>query len=259
MMPMGHYGITESRGFLPSPDPLDRLPERYAAWEDVAGNGSTLIMAGRLRRTVGLLPVLDPGPLADGRELERAMLLLTVLANAYVWGEGPGTDRLPPSLARPLHEVARRLDRPPIVAHASIVLNNWRRIDPARLPRPHDLAARRAGGRPTSGRGGPADPPLAAPGAAGRFNSGTAGRPSPPSPTSRCRTRCCTCAGPWTPTASGCGASSTCCGPTTPRSTPNWSPHYGPISTRSVTPAPPRRACICTPTRSGTGCAGSSS
>lgn len=131
MKALAQYGISGSRGFLPVPDPLDRLPEAYAAWEDIAANGSALLMAGRLRRVVDGLPVLDPGPLGDGPERERAMLLLTVLANAYVHGEQPGTDRLPPPLARPLHEVAGRLDRPPIVAHASIVLNNWRRIDPA--------------------------------------------------------------------------------------------------------------------------------
>ena len=82
------------------------------------------------RRAVSDLHQLDPSGIQDGPELDRSMLLLSMFANAYVnWGPGP-VRSIPKNLAVPLWEIARRSGRPPIASHASIVLNNWRRIDP---------------------------------------------------------------------------------------------------------------------------------
>ncbi|MFC4117765.1 indoleamine 2,3-dioxygenase [Nonomuraea zeae] len=128
---LGEYAIDERRGFVPGEDPVDALPARYRPWEDVAGNIAALIMTGRLRAAIASMPVLTPDGLASGGERERAMLLLSCLANAYVHGTGPLARTLPAPVARPLYELARLLDRAPIVSHASIVLNNWRRIDAA--------------------------------------------------------------------------------------------------------------------------------
>ena len=33
LVKFAQYGIHPERGFLPSPDPLDRLPEAFDAWE----------------------------------------------------------------------------------------------------------------------------------------------------------------------------------------------------------------------------------
>jgi len=63
-------------------------------------------------------------------ELERAMLLLSVFGNAYVWAEEKPAMTIPRSIAVPWCRVADELGRPPIISHASIVLRNWRRIDP---------------------------------------------------------------------------------------------------------------------------------
>jgi indoleamine 2,3-dioxygenase len=58
------------------------------------------------------------------------MLLLSMFANAYI-SCGPDPVRIIPLvLAVPLSEVANSSGRPPISSHASIVLNNWRRINP---------------------------------------------------------------------------------------------------------------------------------
>lgn len=128
---VGDYAIDQHHGFVPADDPVDRLPDCYRPWEQAARNIAALIMTGRLRGTVEALPDLTVDRLESEAERERAMLVLCCLANAYVWAGDPPVDTLPAPVARPLHRVARLLGRPPIVAHASIVLNNWRRIDPS--------------------------------------------------------------------------------------------------------------------------------
>ncbi|MFI2189891.1 hypothetical protein [Streptomyces sioyaensis] len=125
------YAIDRHHGFVPADDPADRLPDYYRPWERAARNISALIMTDRLRATVEALPELTVDRLESDAERERAMLVLCCLANAYVWAGDPPVDTLPAPVARPLHRVAHLLDRPPIVAHASTVLNNWRRIDPS--------------------------------------------------------------------------------------------------------------------------------
>ncbi|AXB42260.1 hypothetical protein [Amycolatopsis albispora] len=126
------YGVDEHRGFLPAADPLDRLPPYFTPWEDTARDIGALLMTGRMREAVAALPELSPDALTTEAERERAMLLLVCLANAHVWASDPPAANVPAPLARPLHRLATGLDRPPIIAHASIVLANWRRLDPAR-------------------------------------------------------------------------------------------------------------------------------
>jgi len=117
------------RGFLPDPDPLRELPAGFAAWEERAHELGRLIVAGRVRRAIEWLPLLDPGALADGPELRRAMLLLSFLGHAYVWGGRTPAARIPDVLAVPWVAVADRLGRPPILSYASYALDNWRRLD----------------------------------------------------------------------------------------------------------------------------------
>jgi indoleamine 2,3-dioxygenase len=125
---LGEYAIDARRGFLPAEDPADALTDYYRPWERAGRNIAALIMTGRIRPAIRSMPVLTPDRLESCAAQERAMLLLSCLANAYVWGAATPARSLPAPVARPLHEVARRLDRAPIVAHASVVLNNWRRV-----------------------------------------------------------------------------------------------------------------------------------
>jgi indoleamine 2,3-dioxygenase len=124
------YDVDRERGFLPATDPLEKLPREFEAWERVAPRVSALLLAGQLRSTVEALPVPDLERLESREELERAMLLLSVFGNAYVWAEEKPATTIPRSIAEPWCRVADELGRPPIIAHASIVLRNWRRIDP---------------------------------------------------------------------------------------------------------------------------------
>jgi indoleamine 2,3-dioxygenase len=127
---LADYQIDPVRGFLPSENPLRHLPPEFDAWERIAPQISALIMTRKVRSFLQNLPVLDADLLTDHRQLERAMLLLTTFAGAYVWGDEFPAKILPRSVAIPLCAVAEKLSRPPIVAHASLVLNNWRLLDP---------------------------------------------------------------------------------------------------------------------------------
>ena len=58
------------------------------------------------------------------------MRILSFAGHAYMW-EVPDQPvaTLPPQLAKPWHEVAQRLGRPPVLSYASYALDNWRRLD----------------------------------------------------------------------------------------------------------------------------------
>lgn len=126
------FDVDPDRGFVPAVDPLRRLPERYAVWEEIAADLPKLLITDHLRATLdGLAPLPSEG-LGTERELERAMLVLSYLGHAYVWGAGGGVppERLPAGIAVPWHAVAERVGRPPVLSYASYALHNWRRIDP---------------------------------------------------------------------------------------------------------------------------------
>lgn len=123
------HSISETRGFLPEDDPLQRLVE-YPAWEELAGQLSDLLNASRVRAEVAALPALSTERLQTRAELERAMMVLSFLAHAYLRERDDDCREVPAQLAVPWCEVARRLDRPPVLSHASVVLHNWRRLDP---------------------------------------------------------------------------------------------------------------------------------
>ncbi|MFE9686738.1 hypothetical protein [Streptomyces sp. NPDC006285] len=125
------YEIDPVRGFLPARDPLERLPHRYEPWEQLTAKLPQLMGAGRARDVVSRLQPLDaPPPDADRRELWRAYMLLSLLANAYVM-DGPHRPRvLPRAIAVPLCQVSGTLGMPPIPTYATLVLHNWSRVDP---------------------------------------------------------------------------------------------------------------------------------
>ncbi|MFK7801112.1 MAG: hypothetical protein AB8G95_05750, partial [Anaerolineae bacterium] len=62
-------------------------------------------------------------------ELERAMLIISALSMAYIWVEQPEIETLPEQLAKPWVAITKKLGRPPMITHSSVVLNNWRRLD----------------------------------------------------------------------------------------------------------------------------------
>jgi indoleamine 2,3-dioxygenase len=129
LAPLREYEIDPHTGFVPPTEPLKRLPSTFAAWEALVPQMSALLRTSRLRQKLTRLEVLDPLLLTTSAERERALLLLTVFANGWVWGGREPNLRIPRQLAVPLCAVATALDRPPIVHYASMALNNWCRID----------------------------------------------------------------------------------------------------------------------------------
>lgn len=126
------YDIDPFRGFLPSQDPLQRLPyKRYHVWEDLGDDLPKLLGArlGQVREPLRHLPVISTDKLVTDDDLRRAHLLLCLFAHAYVWGGTEPMDHIPKGIAVPLWEVSQRLGVPPVLGHPSIVLYNWRRLD----------------------------------------------------------------------------------------------------------------------------------
>lgn len=129
-MTLSHYQVDPVTGFVPSvPLPL-QLPDAYALWDGLVPELSALLRSRRLREVVRALPVLDVHGLMSGGDRERALLLLTHFANAYVWGGDSADLRLPAPVAVPLCALAEQMGRPPIAHYATTTLTNWRLVDP---------------------------------------------------------------------------------------------------------------------------------
>jgi indoleamine 2,3-dioxygenase len=89
-------------------------------------------MTSLLRERIAELPVYDAATLADPRAVRRAMAILSFLGHAYVWGGVEAARVIPACLAKPWHQVASMLGRPPVLSYASYALDNWRPVDPRR-------------------------------------------------------------------------------------------------------------------------------
>ncbi len=140
MLTLAEYDIDGAHGFAPGVDPLERLPADFAILDDVTADLSTLMRNGSIVDAVGDLGELDVDSLSSSLERERALLLMTVLTNAYVWSAERARLRIPRQLAVPLCTLADAMGRPPIVHYGCMTLRNWRRVDRS-LPLSSDNAA----------------------------------------------------------------------------------------------------------------------
>lgn len=123
------------RGFLPKVDPIKELPIQSQSpikmWEKFAMELPKWLTTGRIRAEINTLPPFDISSLQSATEYEKAMVILSYLGHAYVWGTNPVIDSIPKNLAVAWYEVASRIGRPPVLSYASYALYNWRRIKPA--------------------------------------------------------------------------------------------------------------------------------
>jgi len=124
--------LSAERGFLPETDPLQRLPQPFEVWENTALGLPKLFASDHLRRTLEHLPPFPLEAIDTDRERERAMVLLSYLGHAYVWGGPKPAEVLPRRLAVPWHAVAQRLGRPPVLSYSSYALHNFYRLDAVR-------------------------------------------------------------------------------------------------------------------------------
>lgn len=127
---LSDFEISSERGFLPL-DPRATLPD-CPVLNHLSREMPKLLSARQVRQFIDEQPSLLPLIPVSWREeeLRAAMRILSFAGHAYVW-ETPGqpTVKLPSHLARPWHELAQKLGRPPILSYASYALDNWRRLD----------------------------------------------------------------------------------------------------------------------------------
>ncbi len=109
------------------------LPSEYKEWEELAHQLPTLINTRTLRKKVNEMKFIHEPFFSSKAEWERAMLLLSFLGNAYVFGKNNPVQFLPSSISIPWMKIANKLERKPILSHASAVLQNWKIINP-KLP-----------------------------------------------------------------------------------------------------------------------------
>ena len=123
------YEIDIARGFLSPEDPLVDIPGALGPWRKIAEQLPKLLIASKVRETVERTALISAKSLGNKPSLERAMLALSYIAHAYIWGEASPPKSLPSQLAIPWCQVAEKLGRPPVLSYASYALNNWKRID----------------------------------------------------------------------------------------------------------------------------------
>lgn len=135
--------ITKERGFLMNPDPIADLrmvetplsSETTGHLQALAEQVPSLIASRQMRRALVALPVYDMTPLRevdDFRIVERCFQIYAHFANAYVWCENENPmNHIPAGVAVPLVQLAKMVERPPIIPYAMTALSNYQRLDPA--------------------------------------------------------------------------------------------------------------------------------
>ncbi|ORX43470.1 Indoleamine 2,3-dioxygenase [Hesseltinella vesiculosa] len=132
MRSLEEYDIHPKTGFLPPEPPLRRLMDPYyEPWETMMDNFNGLLLAGKLRENIHKMPLLDHSKLVAVEEYRRAFLILCMLSHSYVWGKHEvASETLPSNLAVPWTAIADHLGLCPVVCHASVILWNYRLLDP---------------------------------------------------------------------------------------------------------------------------------
>ncbi|HVY53372.1 MAG TPA: hypothetical protein VHA13_02515 [Gammaproteobacteria bacterium] len=118
-----------SRGFLPLSDPLKHLPQAFSAWTDLSDQLPKFLVSNQFKSKLKSLPLFPISKLKSPEEYERAMLILSFLGHAYVWGDKIPASHIPSILAEPWVELAKILQRPPVLSYASYALHNWQRLN----------------------------------------------------------------------------------------------------------------------------------
>jgi indoleamine 2,3-dioxygenase len=123
------YGITEEFGYLPSNDPAPSLSPGNEEWDQFGKDLPKLLMGTNFRQRVKNLPQFNIGKLNGEAEIQRAMLVLSYIGQAYQWSETTAATVMPAVLAKPWFEVGQLVGRPPILSYQSYASDNWRRFD----------------------------------------------------------------------------------------------------------------------------------
>ncbi|SVB16154.1 uncharacterized protein METZ01_LOCUS169008 [marine metagenome] len=126
------------RGFLPEINPLREYSiasPSLARLQEIASNLPKLLLTGRVPSTLQSLQ-RDDLSVDDlvannlNQDLRLAMVQLSFVAHAYIWGGIKPQENLPEVVAKPWVQVAKLFGRPPILSYASYCLDNWFLMDP---------------------------------------------------------------------------------------------------------------------------------
>ena len=123
------FGITEEFGYLPTYDPAQSLSADNEEWDQFGKDLPKLLMATNFRSRVKALPKFNIEKLSGEAEVQRAMLILSYIGQAYQWSENTAAHVIPANLALPWYEVGKLVGRPPILSYQSYASDNWRRFD----------------------------------------------------------------------------------------------------------------------------------
>ena len=123
--------------FLPSKDPLNEYKISSKSLDrltDIADQLPKLLLTSKIQKIINYLKInhITVDLLIQNkniRELKLAMVQLSFISHAYIWGAKIPSKALPEALAKPWTQVANILGRPPILSYASYCLDNWYRLN----------------------------------------------------------------------------------------------------------------------------------
>ena len=120
--------------FLPKTPPIktysDSPSESLLRLEEIAGNLPKLLLTGKVQSLINSLNEDDLSVnelFIESRikNIRLAMVHLSFISHAYIWGGIKPESSLPEVLAKPWVKVSKTLGRPPILSYASYCLDNW--------------------------------------------------------------------------------------------------------------------------------------
>ena len=123
------YQIDPTLGFLPQASPNQPIGGSFFDLDEIFFNFQNHIKEKSLRQQLSRIKTISGIKDLDRRELERFMLMISFFGHAFLRVE-PILNSLPPVIAKAWVEAANLLNRLPIMAHASLVLQNWDLVDP---------------------------------------------------------------------------------------------------------------------------------
>ena len=123
--------------FLPYKDPLKNYITKTKSLNrlaNIADQLPKLLLTGGVQKNIKSLKANDLSVNSvvknnNARELNLAMVQLSFISHAYIWGAKTPSKVLPEVLAKPWVQVANILGRPPILSYASYCLDNWYRLN----------------------------------------------------------------------------------------------------------------------------------
>ncbi|KAL5358957.1 Indoleamine 2,3-dioxygenase [Aspergillus floccosus] len=119
------YNISDY-GFLPQQPTLSQLPDPYyEPWERIVADLPLLIATKHIRSKIEGLAILSTARLDSEPKQRRAYVMLSFLAQAYIWGGDEPKQKLPCALGQPLVEVAKCLQIQPFVTFSAFCLWNF--------------------------------------------------------------------------------------------------------------------------------------